>query len=67
MIHIRNGNDLRTAYRILRDMGLTPLPGREAAVVGHIRQTSILRKRKRPDVRIILVDAQGGHIHAGTG
>lgn len=68
MVHIRNGNDLRTAYGILRDMqGLAPLRGREAAVVGHIRQTSILRKRKRPDVRIILVDEQGGHIHAGTG
>lgn len=50
MVHIRNGNDLRTAYGIL-----------------HIRHTSLLRKRKRPDVRIILVDAQGGHIHAGTG
>ena len=39
MVHIKDGNDLRTAYGILRDMqGLTPLPGKEEEAAEHIRQ-----------------------------
>ena len=39
MIYIRNGGDLKMAYEILMEMqALQPLPGREEAAQGHIRE-----------------------------
>ncbi len=62
MIDIRNGSDLRTAYRVLHDMqGLAPLPGREEAAQGHIRQLKrdirmFLRHQEQREPRCVICD-----------
>ena len=68
MINIRNGGDLKMAYEILMEIqALQPLPGREEAAQGHIRELKkdirdyFRQQEKNEDRHIIYDDGIDGY------